>query len=73
MQQDITTTSDQEKMILLKIRALSPDKVAEVVDFVEFISQKERDRRLLNASKKLAEKAFKKAWDNTEDDVYDRF
>ena len=72
MQQDITTTSDQEKMILLKIRALSPDKVAEVVDFVEFISQKERNRRLLNASNKLAEKAFKKAWDNTEDDVYDR-
>jgi hypothetical protein len=73
MQQDITTTSDQEKMIIRKIRTLSPDKVAEVVDFVEFISQKERDRRLLNASTKLAEKAFKKAWDNTEDDVYDRF
>jgi len=72
MQQDITTTSDQEKMIIRKIRTLSPDKVAEVVDFVEFISQKERDRRLLNASNKLAEKAFEKAWDNTEDDVYDR-
>ena len=65
MQQDITTTSDQEKMIIRKSRTLSPDKVAEVVDFVEFISQKERDRRLLNASNKLAEKAFEKAWDNT--------
>lgn len=72
MQQNITSTSDQEKIIIQKIRTLSPEKVAEVVDFVEFISQKERDRRLLKSANKLAEKAFKKVWDNTEDDVYDR-
>jgi hypothetical protein len=42
------------------------------VDFVEFISQKERDSRLLKTANKLAEKAFKKVWDNTEHEVYDR-
>jgi uncharacterized protein YihD (DUF1040 family) len=68
----MTPGSDQEKIIIEKIRTLSPDKVAEVVDFVEFISQKERDRRLLKAGNKLAEEAFKKVWDNTEDEVYDR-
>lgn len=72
MQQNTTPTSDQEKIIIQKIRALSPDKVAQVVDFVEFISQKEMDRRLLKASNKLAEDAFNKVWENTEDDVYDR-
>jgi hypothetical protein len=72
MQQDTTPTSDQEKIIIQKIRTLSPDKVAEVVDFVDFISQKDRDSRLLIAGKKLAEDAFKKVWDNTEDELYDR-
>ncbi len=72
MQQNITPTSDQEKIILQKIRTLSPDKVAEVVDFVDFISQKDRDSRLLKAGNKLAEEVFEKVWNNTEDEVYDR-
>ena len=72
MQQNITPTSDQEKIIIQKIRTLSPDKVAEVVDFVDFISQKDRDSRLLKAGRKLAEEVFEKVWDNTEDEVYDR-
>ncbi len=72
MQQDLTPTSDQEKSIIQKIRTLSPDKVTEVVDFVDFISQKDRDTRLLKAGNTLAANAFEKVWDNTEDEVYDR-
>lgn len=72
MQQNITPTSDQERILIQKIRTLSPDKIAEVFDFVDFLSQKDRDRRLLRASNKLAEDAFKKVWDNPEDDAYDR-
>ncbi len=72
MQHNITPTSEQERIIIEKIRTLSPDKVAQVVDFVDFISLKDRDRRLIRAGNKLAEDAFKKIWDNTEDDVYDR-
>ena len=71
MQQNIMI-GDQEKIILEKIRMLSPDKVAEVVDFLDFISQRDSDRRLLKAGNKLSEDAFKKIWDNTEDEVYDR-
>jgi hypothetical protein len=73
MQHNMTHTSDQEKIIIEKIRTLSPDKVAEVVDFVDFISHRERDRLLLKAGNKVAEEAFKKVWDNTEDEIYDRF
>ena len=72
MQHNITSTSEQERIIIEKIRTLSPDKVAQVVDFVDFISLKDRDRRLIRAGIKLAEDAFKKIWDNTKDDVYDR-
>ncbi len=72
MQQNITPASDQEKIIIQKIRMLSPDKVAEVVNFVDLISKKDHDSRLLKAGNKLAEKAFEKVWENTEDDVYDR-
>ena len=72
MQQDKTLISDQEKIIIEKIRTLSADRVAEVIDFVDFISRKDRDLRLLKASNKLAEDAFKKVWDNTEDEIYDR-
>lgn len=71
MQQNITPNSEQEKIIIQKVRGLSPDKINEVVDFVDFLSQKERERRLIQAGNKLAEDAFKKVWDNPEDDVYD--
>ena len=72
MQQNLTPTSDQEKIIIRKIRMLSPEKVTEVVDFVDFISRKDRDSLLLKTGNKLAEDAFKKVWDNAEDEVYDR-
>jgi len=51
---------------------LPPDKIAEVLDFVDFISQKNQERQLRKAADKIAEDAFKKVWDNAEDDVYDR-
>ena len=72
MQRNNTPTNDQERIIIEKIRTLSPDKVAQVVDFVDFISQRDLDRRLIRAGNKLADDAFKKVWDNTEDEVYDR-
>jgi hypothetical protein len=72
MQPNLTTKNDQEKIIIQAIRTLSPDKVAQVVDFVSFISQKEQDRRLLIAGNKLAEESFNKVWNNAEDEVYDR-
>jgi len=64
--------SEEERFILSKIRMLPPDKIAEVLDFVDFISQKNQERQLRKAAGKIAEDAFKKVWDNTEDDVYDR-
>ncbi len=71
MQQNMTPTSDQERILIQKIRTLSPDKITEVEDFVDFLSQRNRDRKFLQASNKLSEDAFRKVWDNPEDDAYD--
>ena len=70
-QRGMKTNGNQEEILIEKIRMLSPEKVAEVEDFVDFLSQKNREHLLLQASNKLAEDAFRKVWDNLEDDVYD--
>lgn len=71
IQQGMTMNSHQEKILIDKIRTLSPDKIAEVENFVDFLNQKNRERQLLHASNKLAEDSFRKVWDNSEDDAYD--
>ena len=58
--------------LLEKIRSLSPDKLAEVEDFVDFLKQRGDDRKLTHAVSKLSEDAFRKVWDNPDDADYDR-
>ncbi len=55
-----------------KIRALPPEKVAEVEDFVDFLRQRDEDRRLGPDTLALAESAFRRVWDNEDDAAYDR-
>jgi hypothetical protein len=60
----------RDSALIRKIRALPPEKVAEVEDFVEFLSQRE-DRQLTAAAAKLAETALRKVWNNPADAGYD--
>lgn len=62
----------QEQTLIEKIRTLPPDKVAEVEDFVDFLRQRNEDRRLTQAAGRLSEEAFQKVWDNPNDADYDR-
>jgi len=71
MQRSSVSTNSQERVLFEKIRMLPPDKLVEVQDFVDFLSQKSRDTHLLQAGNKLSEDAFKKIWDNREDVEYD--
>lgn len=71
MQHNPNPTNEQEKILIEKIRTLSPEKISQLLDFVDFLSHKDKERRIIQASNKLAEPAFKKVWDNPEDDVYD--
>jgi hypothetical protein len=67
----VSKQAAREDALSRKIRSLPPEKVAEVEDFVEFLAQRD-DRQLTQATAKLAEKAFRKAWDSPVDAAYDR-
>jgi hypothetical protein len=58
--------------LIEKIGRLPPDRVAEVEDFVDFISQRDTDRQLARAATAASEPAFAKVWANPEDDAYDQ-
>ena len=61
----------QEATLIDKIRALPPEKVTEVEDFVDFLHHRQDDR-LVEAATRLSEDVFKEIWDNPEDADYDR-
>ena len=61
-----------EQALIEKIRALPPERVSEVEDFVDFLFQRDMDRHLIRAAARLSEEAFRKVWDNTDDADYDR-
>lgn len=60
----------QEKELIEKIKGLPPDKIAEVVDFVDFLANRD-DRLLVQAASRISEPAFAKVWNNPEDAEYD--
>jgi hypothetical protein len=57
--------------LIEKISQLSPQKLAEVEDFVDFLRTRD-ERRLTQAAAGASEAAFAKVWDNAEDAAYDR-
>jgi hypothetical protein len=71
MKQNLKITPQQEQSLVEKIRSLSPERVAEVEDFVNFLCQRDLDRRLTQAATRLSEDAFQKVWDNPDDADYD--
>ena len=63
-----------EQSLIDTLHRLPPEKVSEVVDFVEFLAERhtqEDDRQLTQAAARLSSGAFAKVWDNPEDAVYD--
>jgi len=61
-----------EQTIAEKLKALPPERLAEVEDFVDFLRSREEERRLVAAAAKVSEPAFKSTWDNADDAEYDR-
>lgn len=57
---------------LEKLKALPPERVAEVEDFVDFLHTRGADQQLARASTKAAEPVFAKVWDNPDDAAYDK-
>ena len=60
------------QVILDKLQRLSPEKIAEGKDFVDFLQQRELENQMTKAAAQLAELSFQNVCDNSEDAVYDR-
>jgi hypothetical protein len=60
------------RSLIEKLKALPPQRQAEVEDFVDFLRRRENDRHLATAAAKTAEPAFAQIWDNNDDAEYDR-
>lgn len=57
--------------LIEKIGALPSERIAEVEDFVDFISARHSDRTLAHANLAASEPAFAQIWGNPENDAYD--
>lgn len=67
-------TTAYEQRILQKLRHLSPERLAEVEDFVDFLAHREaKERGLSQAAGHLATAPFARVWDNPSDADYNRF
>jgi hypothetical protein len=60
-----------QETLIQKIRNLPPERVAEVEDFVDFLTVRDQDRRLVEAATRMSEDAFRTVWDNADDAEYD--
>ena len=60
----------QAEKLVEKIKQLPPVRVAEVEDFIDFLTQRD-ERRLTQAAMLTAEDSFRQVQDNEEDTVYD--
>lgn len=70
--QNAQDVGHREVALMEKIRALPPERVHEVEDFVDFLKLRDQDRQLVREAAGLSEKAFRDVWDNPEDAAYDR-
>lgn len=61
----------QVEHMLEKLEHLSPERLAEVEDFIDFLSQRDRDTPLRQDYAQASEGAFSKVWDNDDDAIYD--
>ena len=57
--------------LIEKIKALPPERLDEVEDFVDFIVLRTQERSLVRVAAASSEAVFAKIWSNSDDDAYD--
>lgn len=63
--------SPQIRHVVEKLEHLSAERLAEVDDFIDFLHQRDQDKRLRHDFAQASEAAFSKIWDNDDDAIYD--
>lgn len=61
-----------DERFLMKLRALPPERVAEVEDFLDFVISRAEDRAITARSMAVSEGLLQAIWDNPDDAAYDR-
>lgn len=54
-----------------RIENLTPEQIAEVVDFIDFLRFRSQEHEITRAASAVSESAFQAIWNNPEDDAYD--
>ena len=57
--------------LIEKIKALPPERIAEIGDFVDFVRLREQDRAVARAAAATSAPPFAAIWSNPDDDAYD--
>jgi hypothetical protein len=55
-----------------KLEHLAPERLAEVEDFIDFLQQRDHDKRLRQNYAQASEQSFARVWGNDEDAIYDK-
>ncbi len=61
----------QEHRLIDKLHKLPKEKLVEVEDFIDFLSQRWQDGQLTKLAMKASEVSFAAVWDNANDAEYD--
>lgn len=59
-----------DQLLIEKLKSLSPQRRAEVEDFVDFLKSREDEQRLTHAAAQASKPSFKSVWDNSDDADY---
>jgi hypothetical protein len=61
----------QVQHMIERLEHLSPERQAEVGDFIEFLYQRDQEQHLRKDFAQASNAAFVKVWDNDDDAIYD--
>lgn len=64
--------AQQIEQVMQKLQALTPNRINEVEDFIDFLSQRDSDRQLTRSAMATSEPALNTVWDNADDAEYDK-
>jgi hypothetical protein len=62
---------DLAASLIEKIRAMPPERVAEIEDFVDFLALRGQQRALAHAASETSAASFAAIWNNPNDSIYD--
>ena len=60
------------EQVVHKLQTLSQERMSEVEDFIDFLSQRDTDKQLSQAAIAASESTLKELWDNPDDAEYDQ-